>query len=395
MRVMSVVVMILALVMIGGTAAAAEGERPVAQPYGSPAPGDGSYSVDREAVRIPIGHLDLGAEHILDQQCHNGGFGWPHDDCSATYHNITGPILLGVMGAYAHTQDPLQLVGALNGGAFDLSSQYDNGEFRFSTYTPVFLHELALRSGNTTFSTHVETNLFGELAAGTYSPDDYDTAGWITAIEDNRTGSWVNLRPWEFSTLVDAAAKLGQPGQADLFEQAVLDGLSTLDNSDAMSVFSDIIGIAGAVRGLAAASRLGFPAISAPLHAGVDGITTLEDLVAYLTSLQNPDGSWYWHSNLPAPIESDKDVQTTAFALLALLEADLVTAVSSVPAAEAARNWMVSLQTPDGGFPMGPGLDENTEVEGEALLAIADFDATIFVDGFEAGTTVLWDRIVP
>ena len=76
----------------------------------------------------------LGTEHILDQQCHNGGFGWPHGDCSATYHNINGPILLGVLGTYYFTRDNGQLVGAVNGGAFDLTYLFDNGEARFSTW---------------------------------------------------------------------------------------------------------------------------------------------------------------------------------------------------------------------------------------------------------------------
>jgi len=53
------------------------------------------------------------------------------------------------------------------------------------------------------------------------------------------------------------------------------------------------------------------------------------------------------------------------------------------------------LQLPDGGFPEYPGGAENTEVEGEAVTAVAAFDATVFVDGFETGTTGLWDVTAP
>ena len=53
------------------------------------------------------------------------------------------------------------------------------------------------------------------------------------------------------------------------------------------------------------------------------------------------------------------------------------------------------MQLPDGGFPEYPGGDENTEVEGEAVTAMARFDATVFVSGFESGTTDLWAYIVP
>jgi hypothetical protein len=383
------------LLVLGATADAGD-HHPIAQPFLDRSdPGAPSYLEDREGMRIPTDHLVLGAEHILDQQCHNGGFGWPHADCTETYHNITGPILLGVLGTYAFTRDGDQLVGAVNGGAFDLTSEFSNGEARFGSFTPIFMHDLALFSDNTTFSTFVSTGLFDELAAGTYGPDDLDTAGWIAGIQANRTGAWVNLRPWEFQTLVPAAAALGQTGQDALFEQALLDGLATLDNSDPGTVYSDVIGLAGGVRGLAAARRYAFPAISAPLHSGVDGVDSLETLAATLAQLQNPDGSWSWHSNLAAPALEDEDVQTTAYAVLALLDVDVMTAASYRTATQAARDWLVSMQLPDGGFPEYPGGDENTEVEGEALTAIAAFDSRLFVDGFESGTLSLWGSVVP
>jgi len=385
-----------AICTVGLTAQAGD-SHPVAQPYMDAFEyGEPSYRVDRErAEDIPIDHLVLGAEHILDQQCYNGGFGWPHDDCSVTYHHITGPILLGTLSTFYFTRDPSHIVGALAGGAFDLSYQYDNGESRFGTFTAVFMLDLAAASDNATFSTFASTGLFDELAAGTFSPNDYDTAGWITIIQIDRTGPYINLRSWEFHTLIRAARILGQPGQDGLFEQAVLDGLATLDNSDPGTVFSDTIGLAGAVRGLADARRYTFPTIVAPLQSGVNGIDNLEDLAAYLVSLQNPNGSWNWHSNVAAPATGDEDVQTTAYATLALLEVDIMTAANYQPATESARNYLLSMQLPNGGFPEWPGGPENTEVEGEAVTAVASFDATIFVDGFESGTTNLWSSIAP
>lgn len=379
-----------------GVAAQAAGPHPTAQPFGgSFEPGEPSHPVQREGTEIPVDHLVLGTEHILDQQCFNGGFGWPHADCTATFHNITGPILLGVLGTYSLTFDGNELVGALNGGAFDLAYTFTNGEARFGSFTPAFMLDLALISDNTTFSTHVSVNLFDELAAGTYGPNDFDTAGWIASIQTGRVGAWINLRPWDFHTLIPTSRALGQPGQDDLFEQGVLDGLNTLDNSDPNTVYSDVVGLAGAVRGLASARRMTFPAISAPLHSGVDGIDTLEDLVTYLASLQNPDGSWNWHSNLAAPVVGDEDVQTTAYAVLALLEADVATSASYQPATESARNWLLTMEQPDGGFPEYPGGSENTEVEGEAVTAMAAFDSILFVDGFESGNVGLWSSVLP
>jgi len=402
MRKAILTILVGVVVVFCGPAAQAADPHPTAQPFGGLSDvGEPSYHV--EGVRAPMGdraliptdHLVMGTEHILDQQCHNGGFGWPHDDCSATYHNINGPILLGALGTYYFTRDAIHLLGVVNGGAFDLTYQFVNGEANFSSFTPIFMLYLARASENTTFSIFVSTELFDELAAGTYGPDDLDTAGWIARIETLRTGTWVNLRSWEFHTLIPAAQVLGQPGQDGLFEQGVLDGLATLDNSDPVSVFSDVIGLTGAVRGLAFARRFAFPAISAPLHPGVNGIDNLEDLAAYLASLQNLDGSWNWHSNLAMPTTDDEDVQTAAYALLALLEVDVMTAVSYQAATESARDWIVSLQLPDGGFPSWPGGSENTEIEGEAVTAVAAFDARIFVDGFESGDTGLWSTVVP
>lgn len=392
-----IVTILVSVVFVAASPAVyAADPHPVAQPYGSAFEvGEWSYHVDRESPLISVDHLVLGTEHILDQQCHNGGFGWPHNDCSATFHNITAPILLGVLSTYYFTMDANELVGAVNGGAFDLTYTYDNGEARFGSFTASFMYELALAADNTTFSTFAATGLFDELAAGTYGPDNLDTAGWITGIQDFRTGTWVNLRPWEFHALITPAEALGHLGQAEAFEDAVLEGLATLDNTDPDNVFNDIIGLAGAVRGLAFAGRSTFPPISAPLHPGIDGIDTTEELAAYLASLQNPNGSWYWHSNLTTPTVDDEDVQTAAYALLALLEVDTLTAVSYQPATEAARDWILSLQLPDGGFPSTPGGDENTEIEGEAVNAIAFFDATIFVDGFEIGDVVLWSAVSP
>ncbi len=391
-----VLTLVLGVVLVMAPFGEAAGPHPIARPLnGAFDLGVSSFAVERESLRISTDHLVLGVEHILDQQCDNGGFGWPHADCSVTYHSITGPILLGVLGTFNHTRDVVDLVGALNGGAFDLAYQFENGEARFPSFTPAFMRFLASASGNTTFSDHASTGFFGALDAGTYGPNDLDTAEWIAMVEAGRTGADVNLRSWEFHNLVETATILGQPGQDALFEQAILDGLNTLDNSDPAHVYSDLIGAAGAVYGLASARRLSFPAISASLHTGVDGIDNLEDLAAYLASLQNSDGSWNWHSNLASPTTGDEDVQTTAYALLAFLEVDVLTAADYQPATEAARDWILALQLSSGGFPEWPGGPENTEVEGEALTAVAAFDARLFVDGFEAGDTMLWDFIVP
>jgi hypothetical protein len=135
------------------------------------------------------------------------------------------------------------------------------------------------------------------------------------------------------------------------------------------------------VRGLAFGNVLTFPAINAPNHvavapcAPITGVTTLQALADILACYQNADGSWNWHSDLSAfggPTESDKDTQVTAYAVLALLEADIALGTTQY-ADEVAlgRSWLRTMQLPDGGFLSYPGGTQNNEVEGEALWALA------------------------
>jgi len=325
--------------------------------------------VGSAASLAPVG-MQEGADHIIAQQCTNGGFGWPHDDCSTTFNNITGPICMGLVRAHGYTGDSAHLAAAVSGADYDLTFQYTNAESRFGSFTAHFLWEVSMATSDAQYMNHASTAFFDELTAGTYGPSDLDTAGWIAAVEAGRTGTWVNLRPWEFHNLIPTAAAIGNAGQAAAFEQALLDGLNTLDNTAPSSVYSDIIGLAGGVSGLAAAGTTSFPAIASPNHALINGITTLQDLADTLAGLQNGNGSWYWHSNLGAPTSTDEDTQTTAYALMALEAADDVLAADYSTQIIAARNWLLSMQTVTGGFMSWPGGTENTEVEGEALQAL-------------------------
>ncbi len=345
-------------------------EHPVATPIGGTPPSR-AFNSTHEVLMRGVG-LDVfqdGADHIVGQQCPDGGFGWPHDDCTTTFNNITAPIMMGVLTAWEQTADPDHLASAVSGADFDLTSQYPNGEPRLGAFAAHFMAAMTDASGDPTYATFA-TDFFNQLAAGTYSDTDLDTEGWIALIESVRTGTWVNLRPWEFHLNVQTAADLGQPGQAESFIQGVLRGLNTLDNSDPDTVFSDILGVAGAVKGLALANRQVFPIVNAPLHDGVNGLSSLQELGNLLVSYQNPNGSWYWHSNLAAPAMEDEDAQTTAYAVLALEALDPVSPGSFAGSIEAGQNWLEGTQLANGGFPSSPGGAENTEVEGEVLWAL-------------------------
>ncbi len=182
------------------------------------------------------------------------------------------------------------------------------------------------------------------------------------------------------------AKKQGRMAQATLFEQAILDGFNSMDDTSPQTVYSDLIGVAGGVWGLATLNRQNFPALNSPLH-HINGMTDLKQLADFIVSKQNLDGSWYWHSELASPTNDDKDTQTTAYAILALIKANQRLPADYLPAIIAGQNYLESIQDQFGGFPSFPGGDENTEVEAEALSALAneviEYSELMFSDGFE------------
>ncbi|MCG8458951.1 MAG: hypothetical protein MI919_21950 [Holophagales bacterium] len=310
-----------------------------------------------------------GGLHIASQQCPDGGFGWPHADCSETFYNITAPIQLGVLEAHRITADPAMIASAVAAGDFTLTFQFPNGDIRVSAFTPLFLERLSEVSGDPLYADFV-VQFFAELLAGTYGDTDLDTEGWIAEIEAIRTGNTINLRPWEFCLTIDTAARLGDPSQVASFEAALLRGLSTLDNSDP-DVRSVNLGLAGAILGLAHAGLTSFPPIAAPLHSEIDGVSTLEELVDVLLAYQTVDGAWRRHARLGEPPVGVESTQVTAYAVLALARADHLSTTSYSAPILRAQAWLEDRALANGGFENSPGGTENTEVEGEALWALA------------------------
>ena len=200
----------------------------------------------------------------------------------------------------------------------------------------------------------------------------------------------MNLLPWEFHTLITATSSFGFGTQANQFRNALLDGLNTLDNTQPAAVFSDIIGLAGGVRGLAMSDVVSFAPIVSPNHALINGTESLCELARVLADLQNLDGSWNWHSDLSSlggAGETDKDTQTSAYAILALVEAQLDGCGPFPSELRAARAWLSTMQDVDGGFFSYPTGTHNIEVEGEATLALVkrpgDVDGDEFVNVFD------------
>ncbi|MFE7530865.1 prenyltransferase/squalene oxidase repeat-containing protein [Kitasatospora sp. NPDC057542] len=92
-------------------------------------------------------------------------------------------------------------------------------------------------------------------------------------------------------------------------------------------------------------------AVMAQLRAG--DATDAAPAIAYLKSLQHPDGSW--PSLIPAT--GDSDVDSTAMAVMALA---LVPGDEAAQAVDKGLGWLAARQLPDGGFPGAAGDSTNS-----------------------------------
>lgn len=305
----------------------------------------------------------------------DGGWSWENGGASAS--NIAGATGLSLVRYYNAVGGSAYLDAAKAAGDFISNTTYDNGETRYATADPYFDWQLSQAAGDNTWSNNAKTEFFDTLDAGTYGPSDHNTAGWISAVESARSGAYVNLRPWEFSTIAVTAKNIGNVGQEGLFTTAILSGLDTLDSAQ----WWDVLGVTGGLRGLALNDMTTFAAINSPNQSGINGLSTLSTVADYLAGLQNADGSWYWSSALATPGEDDKDTQTTAYAILAL-EAVADTLGTNAYDSDMAlgRYWLVTMQDSiTNGFWGYPGdtMPINNEVTGEAVAALVPEPATI------------------
>jgi len=313
-----------------------------------------------------------GAIHVLAQQCEDGGWGWPHNECSSSAYNITSAIVDGLFRAYEISGLSVIKNATILAGDFNLSSTYSGtGGAKLGSQTALNLWNLSEMTGDDSYKNWVETGFYEALKTGTYGANqDWDVDDYISHVR-NPPGPWINLRPWEFSYQALAAERYCYPNIAEQFESAILDSLATLDNTDPNNVYTDVLGLAGGVLGLARVNRLTFPEIFAAKHAAVNGETTLAGLANALVDIQNVNGSFNWHSNLASPLIEDQDTQTTAYAILALIEAQQrLPEENFLPAIQLGKEWLLTQQDEDGGFFTNPGGSHNIEVEAEAIHAL-------------------------
>lgn len=264
------------------------------------------------------------------------------------------------------------------------------GGTRFASFEPAFFAHLSNVTGNSTWVDEASVEFFDRLTADTYGDSSMNGCGptfpgnthdYIARHKCLRSGGLINLRPWDMQYMPWIAGIIGNsdsaPGdgisqQTTFLNDSILDGLNTLDSVNPgvnPAYYGEVIGLAGAVHALALNGTTSFPAINAPNYAAINGMTTLCALADHLASLQDASGAWTWTANLNDP--SDRDSQTTAYAILALLAAQNQGCGPYGTQIANGRAWLWTMQDPsDGGFYDYPGGMKNIEANAEIVSAL-------------------------
>ncbi len=292
---------------------------------------------------------------LVDLQNTDGGWGWPLTGASAV--NTIGPIAKGLAEAYKATHDP-DMLDALEDAGTLLSTKINN----FSPsdgYLALALDELF---GGTTYVDHMNANFYGPLAAGTYDykglGTDYDTAGYVQLIRDSRaSGGIANLAAWDIGMGLVGAASCGVSG-SEL--QDWIDGVTAeIDELDGAEYY-DVIGLAGAVYGLAFVGEDFDP--TAGEHSAASDLNDLADILASYQITES--GGFAWSKDYVIPNDSNETIQETAYAILALKEVGGYDSET-----QAAAEYIESVQLCTGGWEnyVGSTSGENNEVTAEAI----------------------------
>ena len=299
-----------------------------------------------------------GADRLAGLQNNDGGWDWPLNDgnpANISAKNTVGPIAQGLAKAYLHTADPDHLAALQKAGTLLLAKVYDfspSDGYLAATLDDIF--------GGTTYTDHVTNYFYGPLAAGTYNRNgagtNYNTAQYVNLIRTGRAGSQANLAAWDIGMGLAGAAAVG----ADT--TAWVNGLKTEIDELNTSAYYDVIGLAGAIYGLAFVGE-DYDPQTGP-HAVAD---SLADLGMILAGYQLASGGFTWNSYALDEGADNESVQETAYAILALNTLDRVTHLARI---EAAGSYLESVQLGTGGWEGYTGSGENNEITGEALWAI-------------------------
>lgn len=307
--------------------------------------------------------FQTGADRLAALQNTDGGWNWllPEDGDGTVQTeapNILAPVGMGLLAAYQATGDPayapaLQKAGKrlLNKSLVEMTP--DDGYFA-AALDSVF--EV------TTCTDFLDSSYYGPLSTGAF---DFfgdgtlfvGTQWYISAIRFWRDFEEIpNLAALDCGLGLYSAARVGADTSAWI--EATKAEINDLNGAD---VF-DVLGLAGAVLGLAAVAEDVDPTAGA--YASAD---SLADLAAILAGYQLSTGGFSWNSQNMAEGMANETVQETAFALLALKQFDAEQYAQAIAQAAA---YLESVQLPTGGWENFLGQGENLEVTGESLWAL-------------------------
>lgn len=370
LRLLTIAILVFSLVIPAGTGLAVD--KPVRPAPASPdidfnpAAGIGEApEASLPELPIPAGSvnaaLTAGAARLAALQNLDGGWDWPLDDgnpASISPKNTFGPIGMGLAKGYWHSGDAAHRAALLDAGTLLLTKTNN-----FSPSDGYLAAELDRVFGGTTYVNHVTANFYGPLAAGTYNRNGagtlYDTAAYVNLIRTVRSGTQANLAAWDLGMgLVGAAAAGAETAPWVAGVKAEIDEL----NGDWTVSYYDVIGLAGAVYGLAYVGE-----DHDPIAGEHEAASSLADLAAILASYQITGGGFAWNSAYVIPNDANEAIQETAYAVLALSQVNRSLYLEAI---QGAAEYMLSVQLATGGWAGDVLSTENNEITGEALWGI-------------------------
>ncbi|MHC4575531.1 MAG: PASTA domain-containing protein, partial [Planctomycetota bacterium] len=294
----------------------------------------------------------LGGYRLVELQNSDGGWDWPSDDGDPTRGSdpyTFASVAMGLAQSYRHsrqTSEPNMLAALQNAKTFLLSKTHN-----FVSSDGAIAVELDGVLGGTESTNYVRSNFFDRLAAGTYADArsvlfDCNTAEYVQAQRERYGSGFANLGAWEMGLGLYGAHAIG----ASTSEWIA--GLEAeIDELDGSQVH-DVLGLAGAVFGLAAAGEDYDP--QSGEHAAASG---LRDLAEILAGYQLDTGGFPWWGMSSG--EGSEAVEETAYGLMALSQFDRVGYSAEI---RDGRTYLQSVRLQTGGWENYPGWGEDNEI---------------------------------
>ena len=366
----------------------AQSSPPPVQPYdlptssiiqGSSHGGTLSKGAGAGPALILAGAADASA-WLRSEQLASGGFDWTPGGTSAT-PNTQGTTAQGLLSAYQHNGLAVDLTAAIATGDYLVPTYprtFTDSDPKIVTHDTYYLELLSQVTGTSTYADFLQTYFWDKLTAGTYGEsNDQDAADYGAAVIAGRA-SIIELSPWDLAGPAIGAHYAGETAIRNTLMAAVLSGLNQTTSTD--NDF-EVIGLAGAIWASAVTG------IDLDPTAGrYSAASSTADLITTLLTYQTSDGGFPEGTGTSS---WPKNVQTTAFAALALFEYDATTYAAEIGKAIA---FIRSLQQTNGQILVYPSASTTEsggiECHAEALRALAiTAPDVVYVDATWSSTT--------